>query len=156
MEAGHPFIDCSKRQRAKQLSPISSQPRPSMVRRSSHSSNAYSPIFLTSSIPRRESMPESANARNPTVVTAESLRKLRLLRPVQPWNAYAAIVVTPSATVASATCLYNSNSSSSPVYMTVYMTVDISEEQGGRGAEGVDAVEREASRGTQRWVGGAR
>ena len=34
MEAGHPFIDCSKVQKAKQVSLISSQPKPSMVRRS--------------------------------------------------------------------------------------------------------------------------
>jgi hypothetical protein len=39
------------------------------------------------------------------------------------------------------------------MYTTAF---DISEEEGGRGAEGVDAVEEEASRGTQRWVGGAR
>jgi hypothetical protein len=45
------------------------------------------------------------------------------------------------------------NSSTLPVHRTVF---DISEEEGGRGAEGVDAVEREARGGTQRWVGGAR
>jgi hypothetical protein len=33
---------------------------------------------------------------------------------------------------------------------------DISEELGERGAEGVDALEGEASRGTQRWIAGAR
>jgi hypothetical protein len=39
----------------------------------------------------------------------------------------------------------------------MYTTVlDISEVQGGREAEEVDAVEGEASRGTQRWIGGAR
>jgi hypothetical protein len=45
------------------------------------------------------------------------------------------------------------NSSSLPVHTTAF---DMSEEQGGQGAEGVDAVEGEASRGTQRWIGGAR
>jgi hypothetical protein len=83
MEAGHPFIDCSKVQKAKQALPISSQPKPSMVRRSLHPENAHVPIFLTSSIPSRALMPERENADVTTVVMAEPLRKLRLVRPLQ-------------------------------------------------------------------------
>jgi hypothetical protein len=39
------------------------------------------------------------------------------------------------------------------MYTTAF---DISEAQGGRGAEGVDAVEGEARRWPMRWVGGAK
>jgi hypothetical protein len=44
MEAGHPFIDCSKVQKEKQLRPISSQPKPSMVRRSTQLAKVPMPI----------------------------------------------------------------------------------------------------------------
>ena len=64
------------------------------------------------------------------------------------------ILVIPSPKkVTSVTSSSFKNSPSLPSYTTAF---DISEELGGREAEGVDAVEGEASRGTQRWVGGAR
>jgi hypothetical protein len=53
MESGHPFIDYSKKHWAKQYSPISSQAKPSMVRRSLQFAKAPRPIFLTFSTPRR-------------------------------------------------------------------------------------------------------
>ena len=125
---------------------------------------AQMPIFLTPTIPCRVTMLVPVNARYPTVVMAEPLRKLRLVRPMQPQNARFLISVSLSATVTSATSWSSSHSptssssssskvGSAPVYTTAF---DISEEQGGRGAEGVDAVEGEASRGTQRWVARAR
>jgi hypothetical protein len=58
------------------------------------------------------------------------------------------ISVTPAATVTWRTFLSFLNSIP-PLYTTAF---DISEEEGGRVAEGVDAVEGEASRGTQRWI----
>jgi hypothetical protein len=138
MEAGHPFIDCSKMHQAKQQVPISSQPKPSMVRRSLHSEKAQSPIFLTPSIPCRVMMPDPQNAHSPMVVMAEPLRKLRLVRPLQPWNAPFLISVTPSAMVTSVTSTspchsptmpYSSSVGSAPLYTTAF---DMSEEQGGR------------------------
>jgi hypothetical protein len=86
-------------------------------------------------------------------VMPEPLRKLRLVRPLQHQNACPLISVTPSATVTWVTCSSSLNSSSLPVHTTAF---DISEEQGGRVAEGVDALEGEASRGNQRWVARAR
>jgi hypothetical protein len=61
--------------------------------------------------------------------------------------------MSSSATVTYATSSSPLNSSALPVHTTAF---DISEEEGGRVAEGVDAVEGEASRGTQRWIGSAR
>jgi hypothetical protein len=154
MEAGHPFIDCSKVQDMKQPVPISSQPKPSMLRRSLQWAKACLPIFLTSSIPCSEATPELSNACCPTVVMAESLRKLRLVRPLQLRNDRSLISMTPPATVTWVTPVSSApHSPFHPVYTTAF---DISEVQGGRGAEGVDAVEGEASRGTQRWVALAR
>jgi hypothetical protein len=160
MEAGHPFIDRSKMQPVKQLSPISSQLKPSMVRRDLQRAKAHKPrrTSLTLSTPCRVMTPEPENAQSPTALTAEPLSKRRLVRPLQPWNAMSLISVTPSATVTWVTSASSYNSppghcTALPVYTTAF---DISERAGRRVAEGVDAVEGGESRGAQRWVGSAR
>jgi hypothetical protein len=58
MEAGHPFIDGSKMHKVKQPSPVSSQPKPSMLCRSLQYAKAHAPIRLTPSNPCREAMPD--------------------------------------------------------------------------------------------------